>query len=223
MGGLARLMAGEPAGSAMRRALLALAIAALLAWAPVAQAAPSDKHIEIEADDGEGCVQEAKNDCFRVVNGTSLDGIEQGMLVHVVVENVGDAAHNLYVTEEANADENNLDTASDDAINGSDTIDPGETTDLLFAVPADGEGLYFWCDVGPHEAMGMWLETDVAEAQNTTDDGGGSEDEGGNETTDEGADGTEGGDDPGRFLPAPGPIAALVAALGAALLVRRRR
>lgn len=203
----------------MRRAPLALALVALLALAGAAQAAPADKHIELEADDGDGCLQEGNNDCFRVVNGTSLDGIEQGMLVHVVLENVGDSPHNVYVTESANADENNVDTAADDAINNSDTIDPGETTDLMFAVPADGEGLYFWCDVGTHEAMGMWLETDVAEAE---DPGAGGESDDG---TGEEANGTDGededdGDDVGRFLPGPGPIATIVASIAAVLALR---
>lgn len=207
----------------MRGALPVLATVALLALAGAAQAAPADKHIEMEADDGDGCLQEAKNDCFRVVNGTSLDGIEQGMLVHVVLENVGDSPHNVHVTESTNADDNNIDTSADDAINASDTVDPGETTDLMFAVPADGEGLYFWCDVGTHEATGMWLETDVAEPE---DPGAGDED--GNETGEQ-ANETAGedeeedsGDDVGRFLPAPGPVATIAATLAGVLAVRRR-
>lgn len=202
--------------------LAGLLIASLLAFAGSAGALPADKHLVVEADNGQGCEDPAKNDCYRVTEG-SLDGFEQGMDVHVMLENVGSAAHNIFVTESANADENNLDTAGGDAINSSATIESGETTNLTFTVPADAEGLYFWCDVDTHEALGMWMETDVAEAEQPAEDNTSASDDGsGNETGTDPDEDESSGDDVGRFLPAPGPLAALVAGLAAAFVARVR-
>lgn len=207
----------------MRRSWIVSAVlAALLCFAGSAAALPADKHLTLEADDGQGCASEGKNDCYHVAEG-SLDGFEQGMRVHVELVNVGSADHNVYVAEPGDADGNNIDSSGDAAINGSDTIASGESTNLTFTVPAEADGLYFWCDVTGHEALGMWLETDVAEADNATDDGSDTpEDDGGGDEADDGTDGDEEDDDVSRFLPAPGPVAALVAALGAALFLRRR-
>lgn len=197
-----------------------LLVAALLVASGSALAVPADKHLIVETDDGQGCLTEAKNDCYRVVEG-SLDDFEQDTSVHIMLENVGSTAHNLFVTEAANADPMNVDTAGEDAFAETETIDPGETANLTFVVPEDAEGLYLWCDVQTHEALGMWLETDVAEA---SDPGGGedpaSEDDDGDDEP--GADDGEedGGDDVSRFLPAPGAIAALTAGLAAALVAR---
>lgn len=210
----------------MRRALTAIAVVAVLGLAGTATAAPADKHVYLEADDGTGCLQEGKNDCFRVTNDTTLDGFAQGDLVHVVLENVGDNPHNVYATETANADENNLDTAADDAINGTETVEPGETTDMMLEVPGEAQGLYFWCDVGTHEAMGMWLEADVAEAEDPGEDDPGhdhDDHEHGDGDAEEGGGEDGSGDDVGRFLPAPGSLATLVAGLGAVLAARARR
>lgn len=209
-------------GSPMRGSWIVTAVllaASLVAGA--AQALPADKHIELEADDGESCAAESKVDCFRVVNDTSLDGIEQGDVVHVVVRNVGSNPHNVYVTEAANADDNNVDTSGEDAINSSDTIDPDQETDLTFQVPGEAEGLYFWCDVGSHETLGMWLETSVSEAsgEDTGEDTGSGDD---NTTGEDTGSDDEEDDDVGRFLPAPGPVAALAASLVATLWVRIR-
>jgi len=205
----------------MREALLALAFLTVLGLAGTASAAPSDHHVELEADDGDGCLQETKTDCFRVVNGTSLDGIRQGDVVHVVVRNVGDATHNLHVTDAANASEDHVDTPADAAFAATDGIGAGEQADLTFTVPEDADGLYLWCDVGTHEAGGMWLETDVAEAAPAEDET--SEEPDGDEppSEDTGSE-DDSGDNVGRFLPAPGAAAALAATVGAAALVRRR-
>lgn len=197
-----------------------LLVAALLVASGSALAVPADKHLIVEADDGQGCLMEAKNDCFRVVEG-SLEGFEQDTSVHIMLENVGSTAHNLFVTEAANADPMNLDTAGEDAFAETETIDPGETANLTFVVPQDAGGLYLWCDVQTHEALGMWLETDVAEAS----DPGGSEDPASEDESSDEEPGTDdndadSGDNVSRFLPAPGAIAALTAGLAAALVAR---
>lgn len=178
-----------------------------------AQALPADKHVTLEADDGQSCTSDQKVDCFRVTNG-SLDGFVQGMRVHVMLENVGDNPHNAYVTTSSEADSNHADTPADAAINNSDTIDPGQSTNLTFTVPEDASGLYFWCDVGGHETLGMWLESSVEEAPAQD----------GNDTGEPTGNGTNASDDggDGNMIPAPGlAIVGLAAAIVAA--TRRRR
>lgn len=202
---------------------LAVVLAALFA-AP-ASALPADKHIEVEADNGQGCLGDLKTDCYRVTNG-DLDGFEQGGTVHVMLTNVGDTGHNMFVTTQANADSNNVDTSADDAINGTKTIDAGASTNLTFTIPDDAEGLYFWCDVQTHEAGGMWLEADVSEAtaDDSSDDGNdgdqtGSDDQNGDT---DGADGGSGdGEDEPSGVPGFGLAATIVVALGLAGLRRR--
>lgn len=188
-----------------------LAIAALV-LAGGAQALPADKHVTLEADDGDGCASDQKVDCFRVTNG-SLDGFVQGMRVHVMLENVGDNPHNVYVTTSDEADENNVDTPADAAINNSDTIDPGESTNLTFTVPGDASGLYFWCDVDGHETLGMWLDASVSSAPADDEDGtDGEANESGSNTSD------GDGEDDGNPIPAPGlAILGLAGALAAAM------
>lgn len=191
-------------------------VVAGLVLAGGAQALPADKHLTLEADDGESCTSDQKVDCFRVTNG-SLDGFVQGMRVHVMLENVGDNPHNLYVTTSDQADGNNVDTPADAAINNSDTLDPGQSTNLTFTVPEDASGLYFWCDIDGHETLGMWLNASVEEAQA----------QGGNDTNaSTGTDGTNASDDDmeddGNTIPAPGlAVVGLAGALAAA--TRRRR
>lgn len=181
------------------------------------QALPADKHLTLEADDGESCTSDQKIDCFRVTNG-SLDGFVQGMRVHVMLENVGDNPHNVYVTTSDQADDNNVDTPADAAINDSDTIDPGQSTNLTFTVPEDASGLYLWCEVGGHETLGMWLESSVEEAPEAGNGTG--ETDGGDDSNM--SDGDSDGEDDGNMIPAPGlAIVGLAAAIGAA--TRRRR
>lgn len=202
---------------------------AVLAVAATASALPADKHIALEADDGQGCVSEAKNDCYHVVNGT-LEGFEQGMVVHVELTNAGSAPHNVYVTESANADPNNVDTSGDDAINGTDTISEGEETGMMFQVPEDAGGLYFWCEIDGHETLGMWLEADVAEIseRNETNEpsdnnGTGGEDGAPGDDDSNGATGTgDEADADSNLLPGPGLIGLAVSA-GVGLVVRDRR
>jgi hypothetical protein len=198
-----------------------LVVTSLVVLAGATAALPADKHLVVEADNGQSCEDPDKNDCYRVTEG-SLEGFAQGMDVHVLMENVGSAPHNIFVTESANADDNNLDTAGEDAINSSATVEPGEVTNLTFTVPADAEGLYFWCDVETHEALGMWMEAQVATEQQVEPSDPADE---GNETgsgnvSDDGSSAE--GDDVGRFLPAPGALVALLAS-GLATVVARRR
>lgn len=147
----------------MRYVAVALIAVAALLTLPVAVAQQSATALTIEADDGDTCIEGQAANCFHVVEG-SLDDLETGILVNITLVNVGDNPHNLYVTEEENADTDTRDTSADDAIAGSDTIDPGEETQFTFTIPDDAESLYLWCDVGPHELLGMYLTTDVEQA-----------------------------------------------------------
>jgi uncharacterized cupredoxin-like copper-binding protein len=188
------------------RSLPVLALAALVLAAGAAHALPAERHVTLEADDGESCLDQDALDCFREINDT-LEGVPQGATVHLTVENVGDNPHNAYATEQASADEDTRDTSADDAINGTDTADPGSTVEMTFEVPDDADGLYVWCDVQGHEAAGMYLTADV---ENATAEGNGT-DNGGQPVDDEGQ-----APDGGSAVPGPSaPVAALVAALAA--------
>lgn len=210
-----RLLTVEAFGPPMRPRMLPVAIAVVLTLAGSAAALPADKHVELEADDGDSCLSDQKADCFRVTNG-SLEGLEQGMRIHLKLENVGSAPHNAYVTQSSNADENHVDTPADAAINSTETIDPEGNTSMVFQIPDDAGGLYIWCDVGNHETAGMWLNASVEEAS----DGEGNESE---QDPDEGDNGTDGagGDDGDSAIPSPGPVATLVAGV-LALAIRRK-
>lgn len=199
----------------MRRSWIVAALlvaASLLAGA--AQALPAEKHLTLEGDDGDSCTSDQKVDCFRVVNG-SLNGFVQGMRVHVQLDNVGSNPHNVFVTTSDQADDNNVDTPADAAINSSETIDPGQSANLTFTVPDDAMGLYFWCDVDGHETLGMWLNATVATPVET-----------GNGTNDTSApsganDSEADADGDGNAIPAPGlGVVGLTGALAAA--ARRR-
>lgn len=200
----------------MRRSWVVLgSLIAATFLAGAASALPADKHLTLEGDNGQGCVSDQKVDCFRVVNGT-LDGFVQGMRVHVTLENVGSAPHNAFVTSSADADSNHVDTPASAAINSSDTVEGGESTNLTFTVPSDADGLYFWCDVQGHEAGGMWLNATVsapADDANGTD--GTSPPPSGN-----GTDGDDGGDDESTI---PGPGALLLTGAATLAAVARRQ
>lgn len=198
----------------MRALAIALIAAAALLTIPAALAQQPTTALTIEADDGDTCLESQAADCFHVVEG-SPDDLETGMLVNITLENVGDNPHNIYVTDEENADTDTRDTSPDDAIAGSDTIDPGEETQFMFTIPDDTEGLYFWCDVGPHEALGMHLTTDVEQAppEDPRDD-----------QDDQPPDGDEGEETDGdeeQGIPYPGPTV-LLTILTLAAMVKRR-
>lgn len=209
----------------MRRSwIIALLLVGASLAATTAAANPADKHLVLEADDGEGCqdnanvqVPPSQLDCYHVANGT-LDGFEQGMRVHLMLENVGDNSHNVFAAKQADADSNHVDTPASAAINSSETIDPGASANLTFTIPDDAEGLYLWCDVQGHEAAGMWLEASVSAASNTTEE---SDETTGNETgTEDGADTQT--EEEGSAIPAPGALALATAVAGAALVRRER-
>lgn len=201
----------------MHRHWPALALVAVLALSSAAAAAPANTHVTLEADDGESCLSDQKTDCFRVVNG-SLDGLEQGMQVHLLLENVGSAPHNAYVANGSDADPNHVDTPASVAINNTETIDPGGNTSMIFQVPSGAESIYIWCDVDGHETGGMWLEASVAEASGTDEPAGNDTDESSN-TTDGNDTGTAPEDE--NTIPSPAAVAVLGAGLAGAVLSRR--
>lgn len=205
----------------MRRTwLLAAGLITATFLAGTATAFPAHKHVTLEGDNGEGCLDQQKNDCFRVVNG-SMDGFVAGMRIHLTLVNVGSAPHNVYVTEEANADQLRIDTAGDDAINNTATIDPDANASTIFDVPDDAEGLYFWCDIDGHEAGGMWITASVEQPVDEPPEGG----TGGANDTGNDSDGDAGGSDGDdeSAVPAPGGVAVVATVVSTALVAASRR
>lgn len=121
--------------------------------------------------------------------------IDPGATVEVTVEvpdEDGQTTHNLYVADRGYNEGGNTDP--DTAIAGTDEdLGPGDTATFTFTAPSDASELYFWCDEGAHEQLGMWWTEDLAAGG--TDDGS--------------TDGTDGSDDQ-QSSPAIGLLAALV-------------
>lgn len=202
----------------MRHLAIALIAATALLTLPSAVAQQSATALTIEADDGDTCIEGQAANCFHVMEG-SLDDLETGMLVNITLVNVGDNPHNIYVTEEENADTDTRDTSTDDAIGGSDTIDPGEETQFMFTIPDETESLYLWCDVGPHEVLGMYLTTDVEQVENDGGDQNGEEDT--RDPADDGDDEQDPDGDEEQGIPFPG-LVPIVGTLALAAATKRR-
>lgn len=198
----------------MRRSLLiALALLGSGFLAGHASGAPADVHVTLEAAEGPDCDPTGQQvACFLVTNG-SLEDLPAGGTVHLMLENAGQLDHNVFVTDAANADENNADTAGGDAIASTDTVSAGGNASVSFTVPSDAEALYLWCDVQGHEPLGMYLNATVSDApasgNGTSDDGTG--DEAGTDAEEE-----------ANPLPAPGAVL-LASAVALAALAHRRR
>lgn len=190
--------------------LIALGLLAAGFLAAPGSAAPADVHVTLTATEGPDCdPTTAEAACFIVSNG-SLSDLPAGGTVHLMLENTGQLDHNAFVTDAANADENNLDTAGDDAVASTDTVSAGGNTSVTFTVPSDADELYIWCDIQGHEPLGMFMTASVGPAVS------------------DGGDGADGGDDDGSEgddanpLPAPGALA-LAGAAGIAVLAEARR
>lgn len=200
----------------MRRGLALAALAVLILLAPTGAAVTQ---VTMAAQEGPDCpTTEQKLYCLTVTEG-QLDGVQQGELVQLSLINEGQAPHNVYVTTADNADTGTRDTPADAAFANTSTIGEGEETNASFTVPSDAEALYLWCEVGNHEALGMWIEVSVEPAQDagngTDDDGGGVGDAG------DGDDREQAPDEDTDGIPVP-PWAPLVALLGALLVGRSR-
>jgi hypothetical protein len=111
----------------------------------------------IEAREGGACPG-SNEFCFEVVEGNVAD-IGPGTQVEIIFRNDGAATHTLDVTTYANRDPGHTDTSPDGELAGSGDISGGDATTIQFTVPADAEGIYFWCDVSGHEQLGMWMES----------------------------------------------------------------
>ncbi len=130
---------------------------------------------------------------------TGASDIQPGDTVEVTVEvpdEAGQTTHNLYVADSGYNEGGNTDP--DTAIAGTDgDVEPGQTASFTFTAPSDASELYFWCDEGAHEQLGMWWTEDLAAGG--ADDG----------STDGAGDGTDDADDQ-QSSPAIGLLAALV-------------
>lgn len=163
--------------------------------APLAGAQQADVQVIMAVS---GTCEEATF-CFDVRQG-DVASIQEGDEVELTLENRQGNPHNVHVTEADNADVGG-DTSAEDAFASTETIGENEEDTITFTAPADGDALYFWCDVGSHEASGLYLQ---AQAQ----DGGGD-------------DAVDGGED-GNGAPGPGTLAVLAATVLAFALARRR-
>lgn len=186
--------------STYRHATL-LAGALLVAGALVAPAASangdhgSSVHIVLEAGEGDDCPDGSY--CFDVTSG-DLSKVTAGTDVQLTLENPSDNSlqHNAHVTRLAEADKGG-DTAGSAAYASTEDVSKGSSATINFTVPDNADITYIWCDIGAHEAGGMWI----------TAGGGG----GGN-----------GGDGGGNGSPGFTAVGALLG-VGVALLASRRR
>ncbi len=154
----------------MRRFLLAATLVlGLLALAPTVSAHEGSVHLMVEAR--ESACTGTRTFCFEITQG-NLDDIGPGTEVEVTFRNQGSVGHQFWATTKANADPTNQDTSTGTALGGTqDPVSPGASATVMFTIPDDAQGFYFWCDVGTHEAQGMWILHDITPAD---DAGGGS-------------------------------------------------
>lgn len=175
--------------------------------------------------------------CYEVVAG-DLGDLEPGATVHVTFRNMGEVPHELAMARMEEADPGG-DTAESSAFFEIEPIAAGAEEEANFTVPRDTVGLYFWCDIAGHEALGMWMLQEFAEADDAEDetededstendsenedDGAGMEDDGDVGADDDDGAGTDeeedGGEENGSSLAV---WTALVAIVGAVAVLRRR-
>lgn len=134
------------------RCLLLLAAAAYLGIPPAGASGP----VVLEIVGSARCL-EGRTYCFDVTNG-SLDALVPGTNATVTFVNEGRTLHDVHLGALGARDPRHRDTPSSAAFARSDTIDHGRRATFAFSVPpAAGAGVYAWCDVAGHEALGMWL------------------------------------------------------------------
>ncbi len=180
-----------------RTMTIAAVLIAVLGLAASPLIAPAQGHagadtFTIEARES-GC--SGSSFCFVPTEGNPQNATP-GDQVTIIFENPSSnsQSHNFHVTTIDNADTANRDTSGDAAYASTGDVAPGEQEELTFLVPSGSEGIYWWCDIGGHEAQGMYLALDFT--------GGGADD---------GQNGS----------PFP-TLGALVAVAGLALAVKRR-
>lgn len=123
--------------------------------APGVASAPQGDHVTLSARD-EGC-PEPHQLCL-LSTGQSLDAFQPGQRVFLIYENQASDDHNLYVTTVDRADPARENTDGSQAIAHSAIfVAPGQSEEFAVDVPTDATGLYFWCDLGNHEALGLRL------------------------------------------------------------------
>ncbi len=88
--------------------------------------------------------------------------ISPGDQVDLAFFNDDDTSHTIMVTTSDNADSSHQDSPKSQALASSGSVAGGEQSqENLFTVPDGASTLYVWCDVGGHEAAGMWIEVPV--------------------------------------------------------------
>lgn len=127
--------------------------------------------------------------------------------------------HNLYLMNGTPEQEGGGSDGDQAGWNTSD-LAPGEEETLTVTVGQSTEELYYWCDIGGHETLGMW-DTLTAGQENATGDDG-SNGPGGDGDGSDGDGGTDDGDG-AQSSPGLGLVAALAGLSLAAWAVARRR
>ncbi|MDX1612522.1 MAG: hypothetical protein R3185_09135 [Candidatus Thermoplasmatota archaeon] len=177
----------------MRPALALIALLALSTLALPSTFAHDGPSIEVVAIPPDECPS-AKSMCFEFLSQPPT--LQPGDQVDIALYNDDETDHTAFVAAKADADPNHQDTDRNAALAFTNQVPPrGTSTENIFTVPEGVDTLYVWCDLGQHEANGMWLEVPVS--------GGASEE--------------------GNGAPGPGALFALAVVGLSALLLGRER
>lgn len=198
----------------MHKLLLMLASLGLVAMPLMAPAAAQDgQTVEITATALEGGCGD-RTFCWETDASGSF---QPGDTLEITVVNAesNSQQHNLYLMNGTPEQEGG---GTDPAEAGWNTDDlaPGEEETLTLTVGQDVEELYYWCDIGGHENLGMYGTLTAGDSQ---DGGDGSDGDDGADTG--GDDGTDGEDQ--SSSPGLGSVGILAGLALAAFAVARRR
>lgn len=184
----------------MDKTLATVAVLAILAMPWAAPSAAQDgQTVEMTITAMEtGCGDTTY--CWEVeANGA----FQPGDTLEITVVNPGSNTqqHNLYIMD-GTPEQEGGGSEADDASWNTEMISPGEEASLTVEVPEDTEALYFWCEVGGHENLGMYGTLSAGQ---------------------DGGDGTGTGGDGQSSSPGLGLVAALAGLALAAFVAARRR
>lgn len=194
----------------MNKLLLVLASFALVTMPLVAPAAAQDgQTVEITATAMEsGCGD--RTYCWEIdASGSFQPG--DTLEITVVNPESNGIEHNFYIMN-GTPDQEGGGTDEEEAGWNTDNLQPDDEATLTVPVGEGVEELYYWCDVGAHENLGMYGT--LTAGQDDTDGGA---DTGG----DDGGDGTDG--EGQSSSPGLGLVASLAGLAMAAYAVARRR
>ncbi len=197
----------------MRKTLLAIATLGLLAMPLVTPVAAQDSTtVEITATAVEGDCGD-RTYCWEIDQSGPF---QPGDTLEITVVNPGSNSqqHNFYLMN-GTPEQEGGGTDGDDAEWSTEDLSPGDEEMLTVTVAQDVDELYYWCDIGGHETLGMWGTL-------TAGQDGGSDGTDNGSSQDGGTGGTSSGDG-AQSSPGLGLVAALAGISLAAWAVARRR